>query len=229
MELSTRLSTIAQFVPKGSTVVDVGTDHGYIPIYLRKNNYCDFCIASDINKGPLDKANTHIAKYCATNIDVRQASGLCGVKPGEVDTIIIAGMGGCLIIDILRNSPEVVKGARTLILQPQTEVDNVRKSIHAMGFKIDEEAFIEEDGKYYTIIVCSVGCETYANEYEYKYGKYLIDHKPQLFVEWMQRKQQTFDKIYAQLATVAGAHIEARKKELDDEYALYKEVVKCLL
>lgn len=229
MELSTRLGTIAQFVPQGSRTVDVGTDHGYIPIYLRENNCCDFCIASDINKGPLEKAKAHIAKYGTTNIDVRQASGLCGVKPGEVDTIIIAGMGGNLIIDILRNSPEVVKGAHNLILQPQTEQGKVRKCIHTMGFKINEEAFLEEDGKYYTILACSLGKEKYEHEYEYKYGKYLIEHKPVLFTEWMKKKQETFDKIYKQLREATGEHIIQRKEELDAEYAIYKEGMKCLL
>ncbi|MGL5677452.1 MAG: class I SAM-dependent methyltransferase, partial [Cellulosilyticaceae bacterium] len=98
MQLTKRLYEIVSLVPKGSTMVDVGTDHGYIPIYLTRNAICEKCIASDVNKGPLESAKRHMDQNGLQNIDLRLGSGLSTVDPEEgVEVAIIAGMGGLLI------------------------------------------------------------------------------------------------------------------------------------
>ena len=98
MELSIRLKTVAEAVTKGNRVADVGTDHGYVPIYLVKNNLSPAGIAMDVNKGPLEKAQEHIREEkLGGKIATRLGNGLAPLEPGETDTVIIAGMGGDLI------------------------------------------------------------------------------------------------------------------------------------
>ena len=229
MQLSTRLGTVAKFVPQNSKVVDVGTDHGYIPIYLTKNNIVQSCIASDINKGPLENAAKHIAKYQIDSIELRQGNGLSSIKKeDQIDTIIIGGMGGHLIIDILRNDMEIVKGATHLILQPQLNVAEVRKFVHSIGFRIQDEEFITDEGKYYTVIYAVPGIETYEHEYEYIYGKVTLQKQNDVFKAWMAHKEKTFSQIYESLKVNPSEAAQARKQELDEEYQLYKEALKCI-
>ena len=103
MELSKRLTKVASLVTEGASVADIGTDHGYIPIYLIENQIAARAIALDINKGPLERARMHIVGHgLKGQIETRLSDGLKEVKPGEVDTMIAAGMGGGLVIKILR-------------------------------------------------------------------------------------------------------------------------------
>ncbi len=230
MQLTKRLQAIADRVPKDTCVVDVGTDHGYIPIYLTRHGLCKKCIASDINQGPLDSAKKHSLKYQMNDLDLRKGSGLQTVSPKDaVEVIIIAGMGGTLVIDILKKDCEIVKGAKKLILQPQTNVMDVRKFLHEINFKISEETFLEEDGKYYTIISAEPGEESYPYVWQYVYGDYLLRHPNNTFSAWMTQKAQIFDKIKKQLESADENQRQVRVRQLDEEYAQYKEAMQCLL
>ena len=105
MELSKRLYAVASLVTEGASVADIGTDHGYVPIYLMKNKIASKVIALDINKGPLERARMHVIGHgLKGQIETRLSDGLKNVKPGEVDTMIAAGMGGGLVIKILNDS-----------------------------------------------------------------------------------------------------------------------------
>ena len=109
MELSKRLYAVAGLVTKGASVADIGTDHGYIPIYLIEQGISPKAIALDINKGPLERARMHIVGHgLKDRIETRLSDGLEAVMPGEVDTMIAAGMGGGLIIKILTEGKEVL-------------------------------------------------------------------------------------------------------------------------
>lgn len=101
MQLSIRLSAIASFVPKGSYVIDVGTDHAYIPIYLVEQGIAKACLATDINKGPLEKARKNLAFHGIQNVSLRQTNGLEGIEIGTGDVVMISGMGG---VSYYRNS-----------------------------------------------------------------------------------------------------------------------------
>ena len=95
MKLSKRLETVASFVPKGSNIADIGTDHGYVPIYLVREGQAEHAVAMDVRKGPLERARAHVeAAGLGSRIDVRLSDGLAGLKPGEADCVVIAGMGG---------------------------------------------------------------------------------------------------------------------------------------
>lgn len=230
LQLTKRLAAVANFIPKDARVADIGTDHAYIPIYLVKNNITNFCIATDINKGPILKANRNILKYRidTQHIILKQAKGLQGIREYKLDTIIIAGMGGYLIIDILKNDLDVVKGIKKLILQPQQDIPEVRKFLHMIGFKIDDEVFLEEEGKYYTIISASPGSEFYDQDYEYVYGKILIQKRDNDFIKWIYEKYDKLMSIKRQLSDLNTKSAIQRIKEIDKELLLHSEVMKCI-
>lgn len=229
MQLSKRLQAIANLVPDNSRVADIGTDHGYIPIYLRLNNKASYCIASDINKGPIESAERNRAKYQVSEVETRQGGGLQTLcKEDNLDIVIIAGMGGYLIHDILENDLELVKGMKKIILQPQNNITEIRRYLHHIGFKIEQETFLEEDGKYYTIIVAVPGTEKYEKECEYVYGKYLLKHMTDLYKSWLIYKGEGYKKIMDKLEGSDTEQIKERIAELEKEYALYKEALACI-
>ena len=158
MELSIRLKTVAEAVTPGNRVADIGTDHGYVPIYLVKNNLSPGGIAMDVNKGPLEKAKEHIrAEKLSGKIATRLGNGLAPLEPGETDTVVIAGMGGDLICKILKAKPEFLIEGKELILQPQSEWFKVRQILKEYRYQIEKEWFLKEDGKYYVIIKAEPG------------------------------------------------------------------------
>lgn len=228
MQLSHRLYTIAQCVPRGSKVIDVGTDHAYIPIYLIKNHIVAYCIATDINKGPLKKAKHNMALHHIKDIELRLTNGLEGIKPREANVIIIAGMGGYLMIDILKKDLALTRSADRLILQPQQDIDCVRKFLHAIGFKIENEEFIEEDGKYYTVIAAVLGEEVYEKDYDYKYGKILIQKKNETFKDYILKRQERLVELYNNVSQGNSKCSDERKKELEEELRMHREVIQCI-
>jgi tRNA (adenine22-N1)-methyltransferase len=152
MELSKRLSWIIEKMDKADVIMDVGTDHGYIPINLVKNNIANKVIACDINKEPLNKAKVNASlEGVIDKIDLRLGSGLCPLKLKEAEIVLIAGMGGNLIRDILENDLEKVKYLKYLLLQPAQNPEILREYLYNNDYEIiDEDICLEED-KYYEI------------------------------------------------------------------------------
>lgn len=190
--LTPRLKLIADLV-EGKTVADIGTDHAYIPIHLMKNGRCDRVIASDVNKGPSEIAKNHI-KSEGLEIEVRTGSGLSVLMPGEVQDIIIAGMGGKLICEILEANAEVAKKSR-LILQPMNGQYELRTFLLKEGYNISYEDLALEGFKVYNVIVCDMNKEplTYKGERDLHIPTFLEGHTyyPQLKA----KKIREFTKI----------------------------------
>ncbi len=229
MQLSKRLYTIAGQVPLGSRIADIGTDHGYVPIYLYLHNQIEKAIAADLHKGPLEKARTNIQAYKATHkIETRLGNGLQMIQPGEVDVIIIAGMGGRLIGEILEAGQAVMKESQCLILQPQLDLEYVRKFIHHYRFQIIEEQMVEEDGKYYTILTATPGEEKYDRSADYLFGKKLIEKKDPVLKEYIQYKLQEFNKIHRNIIYNGNEAAKIKTKELESNIGLYTEVLSWL-
>ncbi len=163
--LSPRLEKIAQLLPKGSKVADIGTDHAHLPIYLLKKNIAASVIACDLNEGPIRFAKENIKNAgLEALIEVRQGSGLEAISDDEVDTAVIAGMGGELIAEILKNIP---RGIKNLFLQPMTMKSECRKGIHKSGFSVKKEYFVKEKEKIYIIIHATADREESWREEEY--------------------------------------------------------------
>jgi tRNA (adenine22-N1)-methyltransferase len=135
------------------TVADIGCDHAFVSIYLRLNSIAERVIALDVRKGPLDIARANIASYgLAGYIDVRLSDGFEALKPKEADAAVIAGMGGLLMVDILRRGRIHTDNGIDLILQPQSETDKLRQYLYDIGYDIEDECFLQDEGKYYTVI-----------------------------------------------------------------------------
>ena len=147
------MNAVASMVTQGYVLADVGTDHGYVPIALVQQQRIPRAIAMDINKGPLARAREHIT-MCQLDayIETRLSDGVEALSAGEVDTILIAGMGGDLVVHILSEGLDVCRNAKELILQPQSELGKVRRFLRENEFKIIDEDMIIEDGKYYPMM-----------------------------------------------------------------------------
>lgn len=153
VKISNRLTTAAALVTQGYTLADVGTDHGYIPIYLLQQKKIPSAIAMDINEGPLERAKEHIALYgLQAYIQTRLSDGVAALKPGEVEAVLIAGMGGGLVMHILKDGEKVCQSAKELILQPQSEIERVREFLREEGYTILAEDMVYEDGKFYPMM-----------------------------------------------------------------------------
>ena len=153
LNISDRLKKVANCVKKDSFVADIGCDHAYTAIYLVKNKIAKKVIAMDINKGPLEKAKSNICNNRLEDyIETRLSDGGKELKKGEVNTILISGMGGRLTTKILDDSLDVVRECRQLVLQPQSEIYLVREYIAKIGFRIEYEDMFIDEGKYYVII-----------------------------------------------------------------------------
>ena len=153
VKISNRLMTAAALVTQGYTLADVGTDHGYIPIYLLQQKKIPAAIAMDINEGPLERAKEHIALYgLQAYIQTRLSDGVAALKPGEVEAVLIAGMGGGLVMHILKDGEKVCQSAKELILQPQSEIEHVREFLREKGYTILAEDMVYEDGKFYPMM-----------------------------------------------------------------------------
>ena len=149
LKLTDRMQVIADLVNDGEIVADIGTDHGYIPLWLLINGRCSDVILADVNQGPLDRA--------AAKLDMRLGSGIEVLENGEADTVIIAGMGGILIRDILSHDIAKTRSLKKLILQPRNNSDELRRWICSVlrDFTIVNERVVKE-GKKYSEILCAV-------------------------------------------------------------------------
>lgn len=145
-------------IPKGSRVADVGTDHGYLPVWLRQQGICQQVIASDIRPGPLAAARASAAYYGTTGIDFRLCPGLAGILPEEVDTVVIAGMSGETMISILEAANWNWVGKR-LVLQPMTKRQELLEWLYCHSLCVTEEQYVHDHGRDYLLFCAQPGQE----------------------------------------------------------------------
>ncbi|HEX3030857.1 MAG TPA: class I SAM-dependent methyltransferase [Bacillota bacterium] len=153
-QLSERLMAIARCIPPGSRIVDVGTDHAYLPIYLVQAGICPTAVAGDVHQGPYQVAVKAVREAGLTDyIAVRKGDGLAVITPGEVEVAIIAGMGGGTIQVILEANPQVAESLTRLVLQPMVDAGPLRGWLLTHGWQLAEEDLVEEDGRIYELVV----------------------------------------------------------------------------
>lgn len=152
MELTPRLRAIADQVPRGAKFADVGTDHGYLPVWLILNGVVDAAIAADLRSGPLERARQTAAQYgVGEQVSLRLCDGLSGVAPGEADVIAIAGMGGDTIAGILTAAAWTKEPGKLLLLQPMTAQPELRRWLGSSGYTIESERISREGERLYSI------------------------------------------------------------------------------
>lgn len=157
LKLTPRLQVLADWTPPGGRIADVGTDHAYLPVWLRLHGRVGSAIACDLREGPLERAQNTGRAYGADGISFRLGDGLDPVAPEEADTIVIAGMGGENIAAILARAPWTADGEHTLLLQPQSRAEALRKFLADNGYAIRREALVEDRGKIYPVIEAAGG------------------------------------------------------------------------
>jgi len=209
---------LAMLVTEGSRLADVGTDHGYVPISLMKQKRIPSAIAMDINQGPLKRADNHIAEYGLEGyIETRLSDGLDALEAGEADTVLIAGMGGSLMVRILTRGRRILHTVRELVLQPQSEIGRVRKWLTEHGYRIICEDIILEEGKYYPMMKAIPGESEEYSEEEYRYGKPELQQSLDTLQEFLQKSLRMQEQIYRSLPDSGEERIVSRRQEVVQE------------
>ncbi|GAW90932.1 tRNA (adenine(22)-N(1))-methyltransferase [Calderihabitans maritimus] len=212
MKISKRLTAIASLVKPGSVLGDIGTDHALLPVYLVKNQICPRVIATDVAPEPLKRGEQLVRSHnLVGRISMRLGYGLKPLRPGEVDTVVIAGLGGKTMVDILSASPEIVRGLNRLILQPMVAGEVVRKWLVTNGWKIAEEELVKEDNHIYEIILAEPGHQEPLHPLQLELGPVLMAKKHPLLVELTENRLAEVRGILESL--YRSKTREARQKE----------------
>ncbi len=171
MILGIRLQAIADMVDSARVLADIGSDHAYLPICLLKGGRIERAIVTDLSQGPLQVARNNIINAGFDEVcSLRQGDGLTPLSPGEAEVIVIAGMGGNMIIKILSENPHIAKAAEYLVLQPMQQKRELRQFLNNNSYKILSERVVREDGKYYEIIKAKEGSQQAFTNIELEIG-----------------------------------------------------------
>ena len=225
IKLSKRLKAVADYVNKGAKLADIGSDHAYLPTYLVQKNEVEFAVAGEVVKGPFEIAKNHVAQAnLKENIQVRLANGLAAIENvDKIDTIVIAGMGGILISEILEAGKGKLSSVKRLILQANNHEDTLRQWLTEHQFVIKAEQILLEAGKFYEIIVA----EPTTNENpvlsanDLLFGPFLSKEKSVIFQQKWQKELNTLNKIIDRLPDEQTE----KREEVLTEIAKIKEVL----
>ena len=247
VKLSQRLQMIAERVPAGARMADIGSDHALLPTYLAQKGMISFAVAGEVNPGPLKAAAKQVADAGLTSvIEVRSGNGLEVIAPGEVEVLTIAGMGGSLIASILEAGQDKLTGVHTLVLQPNVGEDQVRRWLDRHGWFLASEAILEEDGKIYEIL-CAVKAPaadsasdrlyadrlleegvTLTKERMLQMGPYLLEQASDVWFRKWESELEKLEMIRRQLTLSAAEASKTKEQEIRKEITSIQEVLACL-
>ena len=228
MELSKRLNWILDKVDKCETIIDVGTDHGYIPIKLIKDNMASKVIASDINKDPLEKARINASlDGVIEKVDLRLGGGLKPLKSKEVQGIIIAGMGGNLIRDILEDDLDKVKDVNYLILQPAQNPEVLREYLYTHEYEIIDEDICFDEGKYYELFKVKYEKNniTKLENIFYEISPVMLKKRTETLKRYIEDKVEKNKKIL-NFINDETEHAKERKNQLMEKNEILEKILK---
>ena len=196
IRINDRLLTAVPFVRRGMHFADIGTDHGYLPIYLVEHGIITSAVAADINRGPLDKAKENIEKYGMTeNVKTVLCDGLRGISSYEADDIAIFGMGGELIVKIIDDAPWLKDKDKRLILQPMTHPEKLREYLAEKGFRIIGEALsIDREKIYQTICAEYDGTVRQYDKFTLHFGEYIMREKTELLLTLLENTKKKLER-----------------------------------
>ncbi|HHT89219.1 MAG TPA: SAM-dependent methyltransferase [Clostridiales bacterium] len=235
MQLSKRLQAVADMVTFGSRVADIGCDHAYTAIYLLTNGISPYVVAMDVNQGPLDRARKNIERYGVVDkVSIRKSDGLKMLNSGEVDTILIAGMGARLMVQILTSRLDIVASVNELVLQPQSEIHLVRKTVKELGYLIIKENMVKEDGKYYVILKIACNKQN-LNSDEYQlikpehiyFGRLLLEEKNPVLLDYLHAEMHKHQKLYHELSAQPTNQSVMRQNEIAEMLRLIDQAISC--
>lgn len=243
--LSERLGAVAACVPRGSRLADIGSDHALLPVWLAAHGIIVSAVAGELNRGPWEAARRQVETSGFSRlIDVRQGDGLSVLRPGEADTVVIAGMGGALITRILTEGADRLAGVKRLVLQPNVAEDKVREWMLERGWYLDHEQIVEEDGHFYVILSAvpeSPSCrnaELYApyslngvavgRELLLRMGPRLVKRPCAAFFRKWEREREQMRRIVDSLRRSDTEEAAAKRAELERQIGQIGEVLRCL-
>ena len=220
--ISKRLELVASFVPKGAVLLDVGSDHAYLPIELVERGQIERAIAGEVVDGPYQSAVKNVEAHgLKEKIQVRLANGLAAFEEADqVSVITIAGMGGRLIATILEEGLDKLASVERLILQPNNREDDLRIWLQDHGFQIVAESILEEAGKFYEILVVEAG-QMKLSASDVRFGPFLSKEVSPVFI---QKWQKEADKLEFALSQIPEKNLEERQVLVDKIQAI-KEVL----
>jgi tRNA (adenine22-N1)-methyltransferase len=218
--LSPRLTTIFDAVPPCRCAADIGTDHGYLAAQLIRSGRCPACIATDIHAQPLERARGYFADRGISGAQTRLGPGLTVLSPGECDVIVVAGMGGYAIRDMLAADPAVAREASLLILQPMNNTALVRRFLADNHFAIEDEWIAEEEGKFYEIMGAVPGNMTLCEPLDAVIGYGSARHPSPAFKGFVAHKIASTRRMLSQVEE--GRTLRARRQQHEGEELLRK-------
>ena len=199
--LSDRLMAVARMITPGLPVADIGCDHAYLPIYLVRENMAPFVVACDVNAG--------------------QGDGLSPLRPGEVKSVVLAGMGGKLMMRILSDGADVLEGVLEIIMEPQSEVSALRHYLQDNGFRIISENMVNDETKFYPVIKAVHGEMNWDKEIYFRYGKILLREENPVLHEFLLLERQYCSDLLKELAVNEDIpHVFVRMEEIKTDLAL---------
>lgn len=222
--LNNRLKTVFDLINDGARVVDIGTDHAFLPIALIKSGKAKNVIACDIGEKPLENARKNLERANISSVELRLCDGLCGVFQNEFDTLVIAGMGGEVISGILKRCDYIKSDAYSLILQPMTAADYLRKFLSENGFEIEKEIAVQDNSKLYTVISARF-CGKVLNKTDVFYIHGKLNPKKPTDLLYLKKQQRILQKCVNDLegnAQMKEAYL--KNLELLNELTRYIEV-----
>ncbi|VEF47773.1 cytoplasmic protein [Bacillus freudenreichii] len=227
-QLSKRLHCAATYIIPGMSIADIGSDHAYLPSYAVKQGKATFAVAGEIADGPFQSAKEQVEKVGLEHlIDVRKGDGLEVIEPGEVDCIIIAGMGGPLITHILQEGKSKLPGVSRLVLQPNIGAEHVRRWLLENDWKLVEEQILEEDRKIYEVLIAERGTpvEPY-NQSELLMGPFLLKRKNEAFYNKWSSELKAWHNILDNLERAqTRPETEEKRQELLQKISLVEEAL----
>lgn len=233
MRLSERLERVVSFVKPCASAADIGTDHALVPVELVRRGIVKKALAMDVRPGPLSRAKEQISRAgLSDQIEPRLSDGLAALKPQEAETVIIAGMGGELIIRILTEGRHMWDSVAQWVLSPHSEVFKVRGWLLENGFSIEKEDMVCEDGKYYVLMDvrrAGSGIESPARDAEFVrllYGDSLIRERNPVLAQYLKEEEQMLMEREASLRQSAKGSLRAaeRLKETETRLKWNREV-----
>ena len=220
--ISKRLELVASFVPQGAVLLDVGSDHAYLPIDLVERGRIKSAIAGEVVEGPYQSAVKNVEAHgLKEKIQVRLANGLAAFEEADqVSVITIAGMGGRLIARILEEGLDKLANVERLILQPNNREDDLRIWLQENGFQIVSESILEEADKFYEILVVEAG-QMKLSASDVRFGPFLSKEVSPVFIKKWQKEAT---KLEFALSQIPEKNLEERQVLVDKIQAI-KEVL----
>jgi tRNA (adenine22-N1)-methyltransferase len=223
MKLTPRLQAIAELIPPGSVVADIGTDHGYLPVYLLLERISHRAVAADVNRAPLEQARETVAAFnCLQKIDLRLGDGLHVLREEDgIDTVVMAGLGGRTIAGILAEGRDRLNSVNRLILQPMNEAGYLRHFLAGNGYAISQETLVMEGSRLYEIMVAIPGRERERDRFRLSLGPRLLEGKPPLLPMLLNEKIR-------KLRIMHNSLLKARKEDVSEKLSAVEKELRCL-